>query len=971
MTMRERGGSGGPGGSGTAGLGVLLRQSGEADLGLWLEAPGIDITGHGVGQSAEDATPAVGAHVDLPNNGGGPGVNRHAWLRLQFPADITGYAGANSNNLTVRLFRNDALTTGASVVWASATGIYLIQLGPTTTFSNVADAIAANTDLTVTTSIVGSGDGSDVFSLPSGNASHRDISASGGRDEIPPEVELLAEPDAVPPRILVKYDPDIHQTLQAIWEELAENDQGVKITVPQGTDLTAAPEAVPWDRGISAFSGLAEAASTGTGGITRAQAESLVRGLTKRSAIVGGPVWGDSDISGTIARDAEVPGLLSDALTDGTPTDAYTDEIAFLTASGEWRKADSEAWRQALSVDVGPWADTAGFFLFRAGDYTTSHDQVFRLKRNSTKDLSNGPETNDDYELVGLFAGNWTDRYYKEGSISRDNGALWGANADIAQGSGRPGSNAGWLRLSEDPATVVGVAPKTGSPLTFTLTRADGATYDVTIPGAANSVTDVTIANTNLTIHKRDGSSVVHTFVTGNTTVVANDGGTGGDLLDRLSIDGTDYRVPQPNSDLFFIWWEETSGISPTKVAGRQWALGNGSEGAPFAMPFDCEVVSLGLWYGLRVVSQQAQTNLQTLLSVIETTVAFETLDLDATVDLNNADLTMRAYGNGPAIADLEVTMPTAADKWGYYAEFVPEAESPISISAGTLFRPVTVQPDADTIAAHTGTSASSGADVYATLVLALRRTGSDVPSIPAARPHISSFDLVAGNQSPVAGDIGGNQYAFTYSIAQGNHAGSARIIGFKGDTQPTDSVEVLATLSDLDHGGGTVTIPDNTMLADGEKFRMRIQVFGEGITNPGAATADASHQDIVITAHAAATALYHSGRVVYDASDADAAATLARIADFTGDTATSNELPSRLTINVPDDGNDYQMYFMAQEDATQPAGFTSAGLPATASFYDPQEATYSTVTYNVWILRPGQRVDATDNDDFFGITSS
>ena len=246
----------------------------------------------------------------------------------------------------------------------------------------------------------------------------------------------------------------------------------------------------------------------------------------------------------------------------------------------------------------------------------------------------------------------------------------------------------------------------------------------------------------------------------------------------------------------------------------------------------------------------------------------------------------------------------------------------------------------------------------------------SDVPAVPAARPHISSFDLVAGNQSPVAGDIGGNQYAFTYAIAQGNHAGSARIIGFKGDTQPTDSVEVLATLSDLDHGGGTVTIPDNTMLADGEKYRLRIQVFGEGITNPGAATADASHQDIVITAHAAATALYHSGRVVYDASDADAAATLARIADFTGDTATSNELPSRLTINVPDDGNHYQLYIMAQEDATQPANFTSAGLPATASFYNAQEATYSTVTYNVWILRPEYRVTSDDNGDYFGITS-
>ena len=719
----DTGGGGGGGGSGTAGLGVLLRQTGEKDLGLWLEAPGIDITGHGVGQSSDDATPANGAHVDLPNNGGGPGVNRHAWLRLQFPADITGFAGADSNNITVRLFRNDALTTGASVVWASATGIYLIQLGPTTTFSNVADAITANTDLTVTTSIVGTGDGSDVFSLPAGNASHRDISASGGHDEIPPVVELLAEPNETPPRILVKYDPDVHTTLQGIWDELVVNDQGVKITIPEGTDLTAAPEAVPWDRGISAFSGLAEAASTGTGGITRAQAESLVRGLTKRSALVGGPVWGDSDISGAIARDAEVPGLLSGALTDGTPTDAYTDEIAFLTASGEWRKADSEAWRQALSVDVGPWGDTPGGFIFRAGDYTTSNGQLFRVLRDSTKNLSSGPETNDDFELIGVFAGDWTDRFFKAGSISRHDGSIWQADVDIAQGSGEPGDNGQWSRLSQDPATVVRVAGKSGSPLTFTLTRADGATYDVTIPGAANSVTDVTIANTNLTIHKRDGSSVVHTFITGNTTVVANPAGTGGTALERLTVDGTDYTIPQPNSDLFMIWWEETSRVDATKVAGRQWALGNGGEGLGFPMPFDCEVVSVGLWIGARL-AVSAGNAVQNTIDILETTVGFETLDIDATVDLDNADTTMRNYGS-TAIADLEVTLPAADDKWAYYGEFVPEDGSPISISAGTIFRPVTLHPTKDELDAVA--TEHTGAVLYGSLVMTLRRTGSDV----------------------------------------------------------------------------------------------------------------------------------------------------------------------------------------------------------------------------------------------------
>ena len=238
-------------GSGSSSLGVLLRQIGETDKGLFLSAFGIGLDGHGVGQSSGTVTPASGSHVDLPNNGGGVGVGRHGNLRLHFPADITGFAGANSNNIVVRLNRLDAVAASPVTAWNANTGVFTLTVGATTSFTTASEAIANFSTFTITTTRTGEADGSDVFQLGA-DATGANYSATGGHDERPAQVELLAEPDEDPPRILVKYDLTLHTTLQHIHDELVVNDQGVTITIPHGTDLTAAPEAVPWDRGIDA-----------------------------------------------------------------------------------------------------------------------------------------------------------------------------------------------------------------------------------------------------------------------------------------------------------------------------------------------------------------------------------------------------------------------------------------------------------------------------------------------------------------------------------------------------------------------------------------------------------------------------------------------------------------------------------------------------------------------------------------------
>ena len=940
----QGGGGGGAGGSGNASVGVLLRQSGENDKGLFLTARRADLTWHGRGESVGDTDPAIGSHVDLPNNGGGPGVNRHAYLRLRFPADIMGYAGAASNNIVVRLNRLDAVAASPVVVWTA--GTLTITVGASTSFSTVADAIAAFTTFTITTSQSDNAVGTDVFLLGA-DATGTNYNAMGGRDEIEPGIELLAQPeDAVNgPNILAKYDPDNH-TLQDILDELEENDQGVTITVPYGTDLSASPEAVPWMRGFDAGIGPTEAPTTGTGGLTQGQVDARVRALAKGYALRGGPMVPDSEIPDQEARDAEVPSLLEAALTERTPSTGFDDQIVFLTAADEWSKADSQAWRQRLSVDVGAWSDTPGFYVFRPGDYTTSNGQLYRVNAQTTKDLSNGPETNAAFTLIGLFAGNWSDHWFKSGSIVRHSSALWMANADISRGDGAPGSNADWHRISEDPATVVGVAQNASSPLTFTLTRADGATYDITVAGAADSVIGFDVTGATLQVNKRDGTHEQHTLPSGGTHVVANPTGTGGDILERLTVGTQDFQIPQATADTLTVHWEETSVVASSQQGGRQWALGNGATGGLWRVPFDCEVVSLSFIYAMEPITQT--TGFMELGA--DHVVGFEKVDdFDGELELATTDA-VKSYGNVTAIPDLEVTLPMddSEDQWGFSAAFVPEADAPISLSVGDIIRPVTTAPDNTTSVVPTG-----GTVVAATLMLTLRRTGAAAQPATTVRPHVSSFRSTSGNLSPVAGSIAAQVYGVEWGIAQSDHVGAARILGFKGDFDP-NSVNVLHTIDagSIAHGSASLTIPNGITLAADEEYHLRIQVFDEGVTNPAAGTAPASYQDVLIRAHAAATALYHWGRVTRVANQ-DAATYAAAIVFATDDLVTGATLD---TVNgydaTPDTTGNWIFYLAAQEDETQPTGWTSDGFPANAVFQDAEDQDYNSVSYKVYVMR-------------------
>ena len=265
---------------------------------------------------------------------------------------------------------------------------------------------------------------------------------------------------------------------------------------------------------------------------------------------------------------------------------------------------------------------------------------------------------------------------------------------------------------------------------------------------------------------------------------------------------------------------------------------------------------------------------------------------------------------------------------------------------------------------------ASSSAQAPATNKLRVVGINFGRPNVqPALLPHISSFSITSGNTTPVAGAIGTVQYGVAWNIAQSSHVAAARIVGFKGTDANPSSVAVLRALTAAEyaHGAGNVTIPSGVTLAANETYTVRLEVYSAGQTP--ATDTPRSYQDARITAHAAAAAAYHVGRIQYRSADDTVAKQIARITDFTGDTATSADPPARITINAPDDSNEYQMYLIAKASETQPTGFTSNGLPATNSFYAAQDLTIASVAYKVYLLRQEWRVTDDDNGDFFGVS--
>ena len=852
---------------------------------------------------------------------------------------------------------------------------------------------------------------------------------TGGSNFIPESgIEALVRPEdeSNGPNIEVRYHADV-DTLQEILTTLLAQG-AVDIVDVYGTDLSAVPEDPPFIRDMWPESGDTNVTVTGaTAGLTfQDEGANLGRGttvnftgsgvtvtgagLTKQVSIrgvdqsetqrqvseevardvkdfarTGGPVVPVSEIADGITRDTEVASAFGNLLPTRTLDSAnLNDKLPFRTAADAWGEATTTAFRALFKPNLPTWSSINGLYVFKPGDIVPHADGIYYCLNEHQK-ANNGPDTGDANWLpLRWWWGDWTARYYPRGAFTTHNSGIYAAKQDIFNTDPSPDAsgNTKWERIDPGLAIVDGGAwsasgtwkareivrhsqPAAAMYLTRAAVRAgiepgvaenwDTFYYRIGwVEGAPDSVVDIDIISGELIATTRAGTEQRKVIPTGSggTTVVANpsDASDSADALTDIRIGTTDFAIPPQTRDTFSIWWEESTVVAVSQNLGRQWSLGNGVVGFPSYIPFECEVVSMSLAFGGKNTAMLETAH----VTLAETTVGMETMDVDAVTGTG-----------GTTIPNLEVTAPATTNVKQFTSGiFTPEADSPITIPAGSWIRPVTTAP------AAAGDHTTPGGSLSAVVGLTLRRTGTDMAA-PTVRPHVSSFRATSGDLNPAAGTLAAKVYGLEWTIAQSDHVGAARILGFKGPWDPNNAT-VLSTIptGNIPHGNGSVVVPNGVELAADETYRFRLQVFDEHVTNPTLASAPASYQDVVVTAHTAATAAYHGGYVAYDANDADEAATLARITDFTNDTQTSNTLPSRLTVNLPEDSTEYQLYFLAKADETQPSGFTSAGFPATNSFFAAQDVTIATIAYKAFILRPGFRFTSDNNGEYFGITS-
>ena len=924
-------------------------------------------------------------------------------------AQLSGGRGPVTRQLpTVSLIEATAGTASYSVFYhgSETTG------ASRTTLAELKDAwdnvLGNNRPLSPDTVTV-TGDGSVVVrnaGIPSAPSGGRNF-VSAGLNEA--EARPLDEVDG--PNILVKYSTD--DDLDTVIEHFRENNNGgFTFTMVYGTDGSAAPEDPPFSRDFYARPPTTRATGP-TDGLTQNEVDARVRALTKGYAQAGGGQVPDSDIPDDIARDSEIPTPVpfSESLfSDGTPSASDNDELPFFTAAGALNKATSQVWRAKFKGWVGEWNDTPGSFVFREGDVTMHDGQVYVVTAQTTKNPNSGPNVHTAFQLIHQWAGAWKTGWYKAGSMATYSGGLYVANAIVINTDGAPNASTKWTRLDSANGSFVGLS-LTGN--TLTLTDRGGTDHTVTLPSQVANVT-ANPAGSDGDVLKRIAiggeNYVVDADVpVGAAMILGRVTSTTGKYPSDLPDHTDPIRVPNPVSR-----WEDPD-VPEDLVrieASISWPViplnlvqANGG----FLSNLDTTEHSVEVAEGMYIIGARVQNvwidgpvstrpSSTTAVSLHRPNYN-QRLSIELLIEMKSgADWVELSRSNSPytrgapfncaprtgafnASVRSSINLPVEGNPGSVDGSSDPAYDGVLSPVAETIFSVVAVPSGgaelrfrlergnvfASQQIAPTGTAgidpARAGRDDNIEDGLTPWGYYADVPSIsmfPLGRPtqsapivvhpHIGSFEIISGNVNPVAGSIAGNTFGYSYTIAQGGHVGAARIIGFEGATKPQGSATVLATLTDFNLGAGTVDIPSNITLAADEFYTLRLQVFDAGVT-PTADTEPVGYHDIRITAHAAATANYHWGRIVVDSGDADAAATAARVVFADDDITTGNAIAASYTAAPPSMGTDlYQFYLAVKDGSPEPVGWNSAGLAADSAFQAAVTRTISSVDWKFFI---------------------
>ena len=857
------------------------------------------------------------------------------------------------------------------------------------------------------------GDGSVVLrnaGIPSAPTGGRNYVAPGLN-----ELLARPEDETDGPNILVKYDvaDDLDTVYEHFLEN---NNGGFRLTRVWGTNGSGNPESPTPSFSRDFYSRPPTTRATGpTDGLTQAEVDVRVRSLTKGYALKSGGQVSESDIPPDIARDSEIPDPFGESLfSDATPSASDDDEVPFFNVAGAARKATTHVWRAKFKGWVGDWGSTPGSFIFRKGDLTEHDGLVYIVIRDSTKNLNAGPNTNADFLPITMWSGSWSTGWYKPGVMVSHGSGIYVSSQQVTSSDGSPHISSKWTRIDSIGTALIGAPTFSNGDLTFN--DRDGTAHTVTIPTGGTQVaanpggsdgdilSRLAIGGVNYIVGSGAEVDVGLGRILGRVTSTTGKHPT--DLPDHTD----PIEVPPPVSKFED---PDDAGQLARIEASRNWPVvpfvslpSNGG----FLSSLDTAENSVRITEGMYVLGMAVQNiwtgrETKTLESASDTTAGFVTpggantrLSVVGIIEYEeNGDWLELSRTTSPYIRAaphvlvareqagvlLPSSTPKALQPGSVDGSDNPSYDGALSPAGAAIYSAIVIPPgglkirfrlargadmsdyvvgDADS---DQGSDPTTGmpsmdqgrqytpwgyfADVSNISIFPLGRPTQTQPIV--SHPYITSFEETSGNLDPAEGSIAALVYGYSYRIAQSGRVGAARIIGFKGDVKPTGTTVTLATLTDHDHGVGTVTIPAATSLAAGEKYRIRLQVFDAGVT-PTADTTPVSYQDIVITAHASTTANYHWGRIAVDGSDADAAATAARVVFADDDITTGRTLAASYAATPPSMGTTrYQFYLAVRDGSTEPTGWNSGGLNADAAFQAPVTRAISSVDWKFWVL--------------------
>ena len=467
----------------------------------------------------------------------------------------------------------------------------------------------------------------------------------------------------------------------------------------------------------------------------------------------------------------------------------------------------------------------------------------------------------------------------------------------------------------------------------------------------------------------------------GTSSVVANPSGSDGDFLTRLSIDDTNYNLPITG----YIYYYRPDVVTDDIVFNTD--LSGDSTNDAYTIPKTGDGLMLPV-----LPSRHVPQRLYANIDFITQWYGGFNITIDKAVNLVVTLRTMHTFNGKGFTVSREARYDIAKNKKRIVSltpfsrfsmvqtgEYTAPDGSKIEITEADLNTGATIMQEYELhVESQNGNRITANItdltwlDPQVRFYQIAHGEGAVTHSPRRQEPNIIDFQTFEGALGRPANEIPGATYRFVYRIGQPHNVSLIRIVGFRGTDERPQSKVVLRTIENVVHMEGdddTVTIPETTVIEDGDTYTMRLEVYDEASTPQ--THLPTAYSDVRILATEPATPNYYFGRAEYVSGDSidDIASRIAGWTEFTSTDTTMGGSVIRTDTTLlettnyeadypdPKDGDgtdEFVFWFACKADQTQPRSFTADGFPA--GWGKAIKHTIDMVDWNIYVQVTGQR---------------